>query len=1164
MLIGIVKWFDNQKGFGVIGTPDNNEYFIHENNFTEKPEIIEKGVPIVFRPKIDNYKNRNSVVHPRVLGTIEDFKLIFSYLAKSDSVKLELKISSSGRGRIIRRNEVQSFSLIGLSLKYFLTGKSDEKIIDCIIDYFNTELDLNYFISFCNYIESRVNKYLPKDNALNILKNIFSHFEKNMNDDLLFEVWKSKKFQYILKNELEELEISESIFLKNIHKIELKEVERISKFSYGHDFCLAFLNFKFYELNNLKASEIIELYDYIKYDIEINKEKRIAELDIVTSKKILNDLLEKINELDLIKNSDDFYRYENILESIPIQISQECRDMVLDKLHEIILTKCDIEFTPKLWLNGIGKQPSFDILALFFLNDETVSEDRKLMLLKVNPELQFGLLKLYSNKYNFLSSLIIIEYIVKEQDSLPYSFQLVNEFNNRQFWKNKKSEKLVNLFFTFIIENCGDAQKYILFLNGFLQDISVDILCLNIEKADMNELIKIITYKKSDKRFIREILIKKITFNLGSEVEWIYDLACEFLDKRNFDILDLKIFDLLENVEYFKLWKKKKAKIFPYNYINIQLNDNSADFLKLKNWINKTSTHEEICSLILDNLKNEELIDDRTNFYKYFNYIKIIIEKDESYLFDIKKLNNVFFNLILWFLDKDVDFNFELLKKKFIYFSPDDQVRILRKLFLYISKNEYNLTIEKLDELTKFDLNLFKTFKDFNTNFPIDISTDIIIKALLSFKNNHRFILENELLTIVLNDLKNINTRQFKISNYFEDCLGRYLPRYNFDIAKGRVSKIFYNGDKFYFAIFIPTSITAKSNNSKFSYGYVDYEPNPDFESHKEKVKRLLGAKWNKDARHWGVPAQFESKVIAFAVECNFFIDFEGDKYKNNTHLAQFDREDVPNGIIFCEGRLANKKDDKFNKEFWWCEGKPCYNKCETIHLANEWEKYTLFDFCNILGYDTDEINYMGDFIPKGKYYHFISLINRFNRLLQKLYCEECEHILYPSDFGTSHFAAHTIVRFQCRNEKCTKKDDEIYLNHCLNGQCNNIIDSRISKKCDNGLFICDDCGSCCSHNMFVRRLSNLKLTGGYIHTKLVVCVNEKLGHLERAEYFCYRCACKMNENGKDIFECSYCNIIYDTTKFHFKRIHLNLSISNPQLDSSSSNYENDNIELPF
>ncbi len=48
MLIGLVKWFDADKGFGIVGTPDEGEYFLHINSFTTKPEKILKGTPIAF------------------------------------------------------------------------------------------------------------------------------------------------------------------------------------------------------------------------------------------------------------------------------------------------------------------------------------------------------------------------------------------------------------------------------------------------------------------------------------------------------------------------------------------------------------------------------------------------------------------------------------------------------------------------------------------------------------------------------------------------------------------------------------------------------------------------------------------------------------------------------------------------------------------------------------------------------------------------------------------------------------------------------------------------------------------------------------------------------------------------------------------------------------
>ena len=349
-----------------------------------------------------------------------------------------------------------------------------------------------------------------------------------------------------------------------------------------------------------------------------------------------------------------------------------------------------------------------------------------------------------------------------------------------------------------------------------------------------------------------------------------------------------------------------------------------------------------------------------------------------------------------------------------------------------------------------------------------------------------------------------------------------------------------------------------------------------------EAVKKLPNRKWNNDAKIWGVPAQYEKEVLKFAKEHQFFLDFEGNIYANNSHFAEFtrfkkndwndthhiiDTPNIPNGIKFCEGRLANQPDNLFKKEFWWCLGDKCFSKCETIHTTEEWEKYTLLDFCEILGFNTYETNKMGDYIPKGRYYQFIGIINRFNRLLDKLYCHDCGHILYPVE--TSLFAAYTVVRFHCVNENCSNHD-VIYLNHCLNRKCNNIIDSRISKKCPNGLYICDNenCGCCCSHDMFNRRLSNLETTDypnndlkSYVYNNIKRCVNERLGHLERGEHFCYKCGGIMEEIDRDVFYCSKCDIKYDTSKNYFKRPHIHLKQT---VTASKNGNDNNDILPPF
>ena len=146
-------------------------------------------------------------------------------------------------------------------------------------------------------------------------------------------------------------------------------------------------------------------------------------------------------------------------------------------------------------------------------------------------------------------------------------------------------------------------------------------------------------------------------------------------------------------------------------------------------------------------------------------------------------------------------------------------------------------------------------------------------------------------------------------------------------------------------------------------------------------------------------------------------------------------------GIVYCEGRKANKEHNKFKREFWWCCNQECFNNSCDSHTIkdfenkssnqthNIWEDYTLLDFLHILEIDINENNGL-DQIEDGNYFKFLGHINAFNRLLEKLYCEECNNLIYPKN--TSHFALFRDVRFYCIEDNCSKKHKEIYLNNCL------------------------------------------------------------------------------------------------------------------------------------
>jgi len=1161
MLIGLVKWFNPDKGFGVIGTAEGDEIFLHINSFLVKPTKITRESAIIFSIKNEKLKNRNTAENSRLVSKPEDWKIICNYLDKPANVNIEVEIIDHGkRGNSYHRKEIQSFSLIGLATKQFFIGKNEIELANILTDYFDKTLDTKNFIAYCELIENGITKGFPNEN-LTILNKIFLHFGQHLNDEIVFKTWKHKKIKYISYTDIDNYEISESILKAYISEIGIPELRRIVNLSFGLEFCAHFINEKFRNLEHLSSIEIMDLYKLLEFVIESEKEKTKKVLDSVYGQRIIADIIEEANSLGTIKNNDDFNNYNRLLQLVPIQFEDEEKNKIKNKVYTIIASNCSEEFKSELWLKGIIEEAPFEFVLKIFLDKDTQMEKRISILSKLQSDIQFELLDKYSVEYNFEKAFLIIELLVKKENSLDYNFKLSEVLFNHEFWKEKKCNDIVTLFNNYVIIKSNEEQKYELFFKGYVKDVPQKIAYQYIHKLGRDECKKIFKTLPENKTFIKEILQGKITKENVLDIEWVYNLANEFLDYKSFTSFDTKVFNTIEQSKYFTLWKIGKAKVFPKNYIEEILFDNFETYTQINNWIeNKATSIEEISNFLFSYLSNGEPVTDRKIFYKQLNHIKYLLQINEIYLSKIKQLQNDFHNIILWFLDRDEDFNYELLKQKFIYFSPGQQVRIIRKLFFLKTKNQFDLTVEKLNELTRFDLDLYRTTLNFNPEFPIDISTDVVIKALISYKQNQRFFIESELLTVILNDIKIDKTSRFRLSNYFENCLGRQTAKFDWS-SEGEIKKINYGTNQFYFAISFSTGKTTWVHNR---WGGRDvFTPNPNFENLKEAVKKLPGVKWNSKEKHWGVMSKYETEVLIFAKEQRFFLDFEGSNYANNLHFAKFEREDRPNGISFCEGRLANRSHETFKKEFWWCEGQPCFGKCETIHKAEEWENYTLLDFCEILGFNTDEINKIGDHIPKGHYYQFIALINRFNRLLEKIYCSDCNHILYPSDFGTGHFAAHTLVRFQCRNESCSNKD-EIYLNHCLNGQCNCIIDSRVSKKCDNGLFICDNCGSCCSHEMFKRRLSNLELTGGYIHANLRPCVNEKLGHLERAEYFCFKCREEMNEVSNDIFQCANCNVEYNTVKYKIKRPHIHLK-QKKTTTSKNDNTDNSNeSENPF
>jgi len=1115
MLIGLIKWFDTEKGFGTIATYKEGEFFLNTNSFLEKPSKLVKGTAIVFKKLIDPKKNRNTAVNCKPVSTREDFSLILKSLTEQDNISIEKEIRGTSRhGNAYLRKVSFPFSVKNTATSQLFKSIATDTIKSFILEYFDKELDNENFITFCEFIEARISKNISPEIAEPLIKEIFQYFKEKLNDKILFSVWKENKLKYIAYTEKQDCEIPIEVLTKFSNEIGIVELNRIKEYDFGKALCQSIAINRIETSKKETIAEIKNLLLLFPFILTEKREGIVQQLTIRLTTAYRNKINEQANSFSEIYTDADFYKHNRLKLLIGSEVTKKIKNELTLEIDNIIVAKCTESFKVSLWLKGLIQSIPFDLIIKEFL--KCVSETKILILKRIAIAEQFELLKNYNQQNTFEQTFEIIEKFIKSENSLSYYFKLNEKIFDSEFLKDKIGNDLLTQFNDYVSHKATKDEKYNLFFKGLTQDLSLPLAIKNAASLNTNQCEKLLKTYSSNLGFIYEFLNTKVAEPKQDDLKWIVTFAKEYLDDETFTKFDSELFASLNSADYFKLWEYGKVNIFPESYIASIFNEKYEVYNKLKKWISEGLVSlEKIKSFLLSYLKSNQEVSDRIIFYRQYNHIKCLVDLDKSTISNIEDFKNNFYSIILWFLDIESTFDFDLLASKFIYFSPDDQVKIIRKLFFLKANGTIQLSISDLNKLTRVDLDLYKTSKRFNPEIPLDISTEIILNALYNYSQTNKFLVEGELLYLVLQSLGTDKKRKFKLTNYFENCEGRLNAEFDWS-TNGKISKVTFGEGKFYFAI-------------EFKYN----------SSLVETVKNIPGRKWNNDTKLWGVPSQYENEVLKFAKNHRFFLDFEGSNNANNTHLANFLRGEVPNGISFCEGRLANKQDDLFKKEFWWCGNQKCFQKCETYHSLEQWELYTLLDFCEILELNTDETNRMNDFIPKGHYYQFIGLINRFNILLDKIYCHECNEILHPVD--TSHFAAHTVVRFCCENDKCRQQKKEVYLNHCLNGQCNSIVDSRVSKSCKNSLYICENCGSCCSHSMLQRRLTNLQTTDAYIHQNLLNCVNEKLGHLERAEYFCFKCKDEMQETSTDIFVCSKCNVKYDTTKYKIKRPHRHL-----------------------
>ncbi|RFP64412.1 hypothetical protein D0N36_14590 [Hymenobacter lapidiphilus] len=409
----------------------------------------------------------------------------------------------------------------------------------------------------------------------------------------------------------------------------------------------------------------------------------------------------------------------------------------------------------------------------------------------------------------------------------------------------------------------------------------------------------------------------------------------------------------------------------------------------------------------------------------------------------------------------------------------EEQFLFLRKVFGLMASGAVQLTVEDLDSIPRHSLD-----DDNPLDRRLDYSIDLVLRVLTKLKRNSAYPGENDIVDCLIDYAGNSTKELLQFSHLFAHCPGRTTFKY------GRPQDI-------------------------------------------EHVFAIIGSKT--------YPAASDKSYILageeqFPVVQNAII-FDGKRYpikwqiKEETIWPWSYIKEASNGsrnVTCCEGKKALVMDKVTENPFWWCFGRPCHRANQTDSLPAQWQHYVLKDFIQIAGLRFEE----------EPYYRVIGLINRINELLTKLYCTECGTMLRPS--VTSEFNFYRVTKFNCTVNECSLRGRVIYLNRCLNGNCGSIIDSRISARCNyddlghlnwSGMYICDNCGGCCSKNKLQQQIDKLKQIYGPAvkhnrqYSSLVRQIELKLYHADHFKSYCHKCLTPMKKNyQKSDYYCPTCD----------------------------------------
>ena len=252
------------------------------------------------------------------------------------------------------------------------------------------------------------------------------------------------------------------------------------------------------------------------------------------------------------------------------------------------------------------------------------------------------------------------------------------------------------------------------------------------------------------------------------------------------------------------------------------------------------------------------------------------------------------------------------------------------------------------------------------------------------------------------------------------------------------------------------------------------------------------------------------NKILLDKLRRLYYYKKSVNAFTKYSELSFLRRKTLNRSSLFCAPKLSEVHNQAIDVPFFWCRGNECFrNALDKQCLQNNsiWGQYTLFHFAEIIGYPKLHQVECG-YEPDGIISLFIVVANKAMKKFSRLKCRACGHLMYPvkrDNFDRNNY-------YSCINPTCSEYKKAVYLNYCY--RCRNeLIDSRDTKQCPNGWYICPKCLSCCDDKQYERLAQRYEISHLPIPKRIQLKIGK--GHNDKGIFFCPNCGYGIDINVK-------------------------------------------------